>query len=91
MFRLHGRTQWHPRPETFNKLLEAGQGVAGSPHTVAAQLRAQLEGSAFQLRRGPVRLWRPDAGHAEWRYFDGFAAGFDGIVAACFSDTGTIR
>src|SRR5205085_11770920 len=38
LHRLHGRRNAHPRPPTFDGLAEAGQGVAGKPHTVAAFL-----------------------------------------------------
>ena len=40
--RLHGRAQTHPRPPQWDGLVEVGQGIAGSPKTVAAFLRAQL-------------------------------------------------
>ena len=43
--RRHGGINAHPRPATFDGLVEAGQGVAGSPATVAAVLRAQLDGT----------------------------------------------
>jgi alkanesulfonate monooxygenase SsuD/methylene tetrahydromethanopterin reductase-like flavin-dependent oxidoreductase (luciferase family) len=42
LHRLHGRTGAHPRPPTFDGLAEVGQGVAGSPQTVAAFLRREL-------------------------------------------------
>ena len=35
--RLHGGINAHPRPSTFDGLVEAGQGVAGSPLTVATR------------------------------------------------------
>jgi alkanesulfonate monooxygenase SsuD/methylene tetrahydromethanopterin reductase-like flavin-dependent oxidoreductase (luciferase family) len=40
---LHRRAQRIPRPETFEELIEAGQGVAGSPATVSARLAQQLQ------------------------------------------------
>jgi alkanesulfonate monooxygenase SsuD/methylene tetrahydromethanopterin reductase-like flavin-dependent oxidoreductase (luciferase family) len=43
LFRRHGRSQAHPRPPTFDLLVERGQGIAGSPATVAAFLSSQLE------------------------------------------------
>jgi len=43
LFRRHGRSQAHPRAATFDLLLERGQGIAGSPATVAAFLSAQLK------------------------------------------------
>ena len=43
LFRLHERAQSHPRPATFDLVVERGQGVAGSPATVAKFLSAQLE------------------------------------------------
>jgi alkanesulfonate monooxygenase SsuD/methylene tetrahydromethanopterin reductase-like flavin-dependent oxidoreductase (luciferase family) len=43
LFRLHGRSQAHPRPADFDTLMERGQGVAGSPATVTEFLRAQLD------------------------------------------------
>jgi alkanesulfonate monooxygenase SsuD/methylene tetrahydromethanopterin reductase-like flavin-dependent oxidoreductase (luciferase family) len=42
LFRLHGRSQMHPRPATFDLLAERGQGIAGAPRTVAAFLKSQL-------------------------------------------------
>jgi alkanesulfonate monooxygenase SsuD/methylene tetrahydromethanopterin reductase-like flavin-dependent oxidoreductase (luciferase family) len=42
LHRLHGRIGAHPRPPTFDGLAEVGQGVAGSPPTVAAFLRREL-------------------------------------------------
>jgi alkanesulfonate monooxygenase SsuD/methylene tetrahydromethanopterin reductase-like flavin-dependent oxidoreductase (luciferase family) len=42
LFRILGRMQRHPRPETFDILHEQGKGVAGSPATVAAFLKKQL-------------------------------------------------
>ena len=43
LFRLHGRSQMHPRPPDFDALMERGQGVAGSPATVTDFLRTQLD------------------------------------------------
>jgi alkanesulfonate monooxygenase SsuD/methylene tetrahydromethanopterin reductase-like flavin-dependent oxidoreductase (luciferase family) len=43
LFRLHGRSQMHPRPPDFDALMERGQGVAGSPATVTNFLRTQLD------------------------------------------------
>jgi len=40
--RRHGRAQSHPRPPTFDLVVECGQGIAGSPRTVAAALSSQL-------------------------------------------------
>jgi alkanesulfonate monooxygenase SsuD/methylene tetrahydromethanopterin reductase-like flavin-dependent oxidoreductase (luciferase family) len=40
--RRHGRTQSHPRPATFDLVMERGQGIAGSPATVAEFLASQL-------------------------------------------------
>ncbi len=40
--RRHGFNQAHPRPPTFDLTVEAGQGIAGSPATVAECLSAQL-------------------------------------------------
>jgi alkanesulfonate monooxygenase SsuD/methylene tetrahydromethanopterin reductase-like flavin-dependent oxidoreductase (luciferase family) len=45
LHRLHGRSNAHPRPPTFDGLAEAGQGVAGSPQTVADVLRRELAGT----------------------------------------------
>jgi alkanesulfonate monooxygenase SsuD/methylene tetrahydromethanopterin reductase-like flavin-dependent oxidoreductase (luciferase family) len=42
LFRLHGRSQMHPRPSDFDTLVARGQGIAGSPATVTQFLRAQL-------------------------------------------------
>src|SRR5258707_6437774 len=43
LFRLHGRPQSHPRPATFDLVVERGQGIAGSPATVAEFLSSQLD------------------------------------------------
>jgi len=43
LFRRHNRPQSHPRPADFDKLIAVGQGIAGSPRTVAGFLRAQLK------------------------------------------------
>src|SRR5262249_22059748 len=43
LFRRHGRQQSHPRPPTFDQLMERGQGIAGSPGAVAEFLSSQLE------------------------------------------------
>jgi len=42
LFRILGRMQRHPRPDTWDKLSGQGKGIAGSPQTVAAFLRAQM-------------------------------------------------
>ena len=42
LFRRHGRAQSHPRPATFDLLVERGQGVAGAPATVTQFLASQL-------------------------------------------------
>jgi alkanesulfonate monooxygenase SsuD/methylene tetrahydromethanopterin reductase-like flavin-dependent oxidoreductase (luciferase family) len=42
LHRLHGRIGAHPRSPTFDGLAEVGQGIAGSPQTVAAFLRREL-------------------------------------------------
>jgi alkanesulfonate monooxygenase SsuD/methylene tetrahydromethanopterin reductase-like flavin-dependent oxidoreductase (luciferase family) len=42
LFRRHGRQQSHPRPATFDLVMERGQGIAGSPATVAEFLSSQL-------------------------------------------------
>jgi alkanesulfonate monooxygenase SsuD/methylene tetrahydromethanopterin reductase-like flavin-dependent oxidoreductase (luciferase family) len=42
LHRLHGRRNAHPRPPDFDALAELGQGIAGTPDTVAVLLRAQL-------------------------------------------------
>ena len=43
LFRRHDRSQSHPRPATFDLVVERGQGIAGSPATVAQFLSAQLD------------------------------------------------
>jgi alkanesulfonate monooxygenase SsuD/methylene tetrahydromethanopterin reductase-like flavin-dependent oxidoreductase (luciferase family) len=43
LFRLHGRSQAHPRPADFDTLMGRGQGVAGTPATVTRSLRDQLD------------------------------------------------
>jgi alkanesulfonate monooxygenase SsuD/methylene tetrahydromethanopterin reductase-like flavin-dependent oxidoreductase (luciferase family) len=43
LFRRHGRPQSHPRPETFDLVVERGQGIAGSPGAVAEFLSSQLD------------------------------------------------
>jgi alkanesulfonate monooxygenase SsuD/methylene tetrahydromethanopterin reductase-like flavin-dependent oxidoreductase (luciferase family) len=42
LFKLRGGGPAHPRPAEFDKLMEAGHGVAGSPATVTAFLQSQL-------------------------------------------------
>ena len=41
--RKHHRINAHPRPPTFAELVEVGQGIAGTPATVTAFLRQQIE------------------------------------------------
>jgi alkanesulfonate monooxygenase SsuD/methylene tetrahydromethanopterin reductase-like flavin-dependent oxidoreductase (luciferase family) len=41
--RLHGYTQRHPRPADFDELMAVGQGVAGSPASVATWLRREAD------------------------------------------------
>jgi alkanesulfonate monooxygenase SsuD/methylene tetrahydromethanopterin reductase-like flavin-dependent oxidoreductase (luciferase family) len=43
LFRLHGREQSHPRPTSFDGVMERGQGIAGTPATVAEFLSSQLD------------------------------------------------
>jgi alkanesulfonate monooxygenase SsuD/methylene tetrahydromethanopterin reductase-like flavin-dependent oxidoreductase (luciferase family) len=42
LFRRHARAQSHPRPPTFDLVMERGQGIAGSPASVAEFLSTQL-------------------------------------------------
>jgi alkanesulfonate monooxygenase SsuD/methylene tetrahydromethanopterin reductase-like flavin-dependent oxidoreductase (luciferase family) len=42
LFRRHNRSQNHPRPSDYDTLMQRGQGIAGSPATVAEFLTAQL-------------------------------------------------
>ena len=41
LFRMHGRSQAHPRPVDFDGVIESGQGIAGSPRMVGEFLKAQ--------------------------------------------------
>ena len=41
--RRHQREQSHPRPATFDLVVERGQGIAGTPATVTQFLSSQLE------------------------------------------------
>jgi hypothetical protein len=43
LFRLHGRSQAHPRPTDFDGVIGSGQGIAGSPETVRRFLAAQVK------------------------------------------------
>jgi alkanesulfonate monooxygenase SsuD/methylene tetrahydromethanopterin reductase-like flavin-dependent oxidoreductase (luciferase family) len=43
LFHRHQREQSHPRPATFDQVVERGQGIAGSPATVAQFLASQLD------------------------------------------------
>ncbi|HEY7301316.1 MAG TPA: LLM class flavin-dependent oxidoreductase [Xanthobacteraceae bacterium] len=43
LVRKHKRVNAHPRPPTFDELMEIGQGIAGTPATVTAFLRDQVE------------------------------------------------
>jgi alkanesulfonate monooxygenase SsuD/methylene tetrahydromethanopterin reductase-like flavin-dependent oxidoreductase (luciferase family) len=42
LFRLYGGGPAHPRPPEFDGIIETGQGIAGSPATVAAFLQSQI-------------------------------------------------
>jgi len=61
LFRLHGRSQAHPRPVDFDGVIKSGQGIAGSPGTVAEWLRAQVRDTGAnylvgQFAFGDLRL-----------------------------------
>jgi alkanesulfonate monooxygenase SsuD/methylene tetrahydromethanopterin reductase-like flavin-dependent oxidoreductase (luciferase family) len=43
LFRKHGRTMRLPRPDDFDTLMQVGQGIAGTPATVTAWLREQVD------------------------------------------------
>jgi alkanesulfonate monooxygenase SsuD/methylene tetrahydromethanopterin reductase-like flavin-dependent oxidoreductase (luciferase family) len=43
LFRAHGRSPRHPRPDDFDGVIKVGQGIAGTPDTVTRYLRAQVE------------------------------------------------
>jgi alkanesulfonate monooxygenase SsuD/methylene tetrahydromethanopterin reductase-like flavin-dependent oxidoreductase (luciferase family) len=43
LFRRHDRPQSHPRPATFDLVVERGQGIAGSSKTVTEFLSSQLD------------------------------------------------
>jgi alkanesulfonate monooxygenase SsuD/methylene tetrahydromethanopterin reductase-like flavin-dependent oxidoreductase (luciferase family) len=45
LFRRHNRAQMHPRPPDFDALMARGQGIAGTPATVAESLGSQLAGT----------------------------------------------
>ena len=45
LFKVHNRQMRHARPETFDGVLEVGQGMAGSPATVLAAIKQQIEGT----------------------------------------------
>ncbi len=42
LFKLRGGAPMHPRPPQFDKMMETGRAVAGSPETVARLLQTQL-------------------------------------------------
>jgi alkanesulfonate monooxygenase SsuD/methylene tetrahydromethanopterin reductase-like flavin-dependent oxidoreductase (luciferase family) len=46
LYSLRGGKPAHPRPPEFDKMMERGQAVAGSPDTVTKFLRAELDESA---------------------------------------------
>jgi alkanesulfonate monooxygenase SsuD/methylene tetrahydromethanopterin reductase-like flavin-dependent oxidoreductase (luciferase family) len=46
LYHLRGGKPAHPRPAEFDKMMERGQAVAGSPDTVTKFLRAELHESA---------------------------------------------
>jgi alkanesulfonate monooxygenase SsuD/methylene tetrahydromethanopterin reductase-like flavin-dependent oxidoreductase (luciferase family) len=46
LYSLRGGKPAHPRPPEFDKMMEQGQAVAGSPDTVTKFLRAELDESA---------------------------------------------
>ena len=58
LFRRHERAQSHPRPATFDLVVERGQGIAGSPATVAKFLSSQLDETGCNYMVGPVCLRR---------------------------------
>src|SRR5215831_6494250 len=55
--RMHGIVQQHPRPADFDTLVARGQGFAGSPASVTAWLRAQLDATATNYMVGQFALW----------------------------------
>ena len=59
LFRRHGRAQSHPRPATFDLACERGQGIAGSPATVAVLADQLLRPDATTW--WGIRLRRPRA------------------------------
>jgi len=42
LFRRHGRSMRHARPDDFDTLMARGQGIAGTPATIIAWLREQV-------------------------------------------------
>jgi alkanesulfonate monooxygenase SsuD/methylene tetrahydromethanopterin reductase-like flavin-dependent oxidoreductase (luciferase family) len=46
LYHLRGGKPAHPRPAEFDKMMERGQAIAGSPDTVSKFLRAELDESA---------------------------------------------
>ncbi|MBM2802469.1 MAG: luciferase-like protein [Deltaproteobacteria bacterium] len=52
LFYLIGGTPAHPRPAEFDKMMEIGQAVAGSPQTVRQFLQAQLNETAVNYLVG---------------------------------------
>jgi alkanesulfonate monooxygenase SsuD/methylene tetrahydromethanopterin reductase-like flavin-dependent oxidoreductase (luciferase family) len=46
LYSLRGGKPAHPRPPEFDKMMERGQAIAGSPDTVTKFLRAELDESA---------------------------------------------
>ena len=62
LHRRHNRQAAHPRPPEFDGIAEVGQGVAGSPRTVAGVPARAACRDRQQLLRRAVRVWRSVAG-----------------------------
>jgi hypothetical protein len=45
LFKVYDRMPRHPRPATFEAILEDGRGICGSPATVTEEIRRQMTGA----------------------------------------------
>ena len=76
LFRLNNRTIRYPRPPSFDELMAVGQGVAGSPDTVAQYLRNQLDTTGLNYLVGQFAFGdlTPAETHASLDLFTGAVA-----------------
>jgi hypothetical protein len=59
LFHLCGITPAHPRPADFERLMEIGQGAAGSAQTITESVRSQLaqSGASYFIGQFALAIW----------------------------------